>query len=63
MTRTEKEYQPATCQFCLADANWTPLGPPADFRCPVCGAAYAGPRRDREYQALVEAGLTPQEQP
>lgn len=26
-------------------------------RCPVCGAAYGGPRRSKEYQALVEAGL------
>lgn len=46
-----------TCQHCLADPRFTPLGPDKDQRCPVCGAAYTGPRRSREYVTLLEAGL------
>jgi hypothetical protein len=52
------DYVPATCQHCLADARYTPLGPVESERCPVCGAAYSGPRRSKEYRVLVEAGLT-----
>lgn len=52
-----KEYKPATCQYCLADANHTALGPDESHRCPVCGADYTGPRRDEEYRILLEAGL------
>lgn len=50
-----------TCQHCLADPRYTPLGPDKDKRCPVCGSAYSGPRRDAEYVALVEAGLVVQD--
>jgi hypothetical protein len=46
-----------TCQYCLADPRFTPLGPDKDNRCPVCGAAYGGPRRQEQFRALVEAGL------
>jgi len=52
-----EEYKPATCQYCLADGNYTTLGHFKDRRCPVCGADYTGPRRDKEYSTLVEAGL------
>jgi hypothetical protein len=45
------------CQFCLADPRYTPISPSKEHRCPVCGASYRGPRRDREFRALVEAGL------
>jgi hypothetical protein len=50
---------PPTCQFCLADGRYTPVAwhLPERERCPVCGAAYTGPRRDAEYQALLTAGL------
>lgn len=55
-------HQPAAepgpvCQYCLADPRYTPISPSKDHRCPVCGASYRGPRRDREFRALVEAGL------
>lgn len=56
----EKEamnYLPATCQYCLADTNYTTLGPDKERRCPVCGSDYSGPRRDTEFGVLVEAGL------
>jgi hypothetical protein len=56
------EYKPATCQYCLADSRHTPLGPDPSKRCPVCGAAYTGPRRDEEYQVLLEAGLVADEE-
>lgn len=46
-----------TCQHCLADPRYTPLGCDPAKRCPVCGAAYTGPRRDEEYAALRDAGL------
>lgn len=46
-----------TCQHCLADPRYTPVAPKGIARCPVCGAAYAGPRRDIEYRTLVAAGL------
>ena len=46
-----------TCQYCLADPRFTPLGSDKDKRCPVCGAAYCGPRRDEEFRVLVESGL------
>jgi hypothetical protein len=46
-----------TCQHCLADPRFTPLGVDKDKRCPVCGAAYSGPRRSEEYRALLDAGL------
>lgn len=49
--------KPATCQYCLADPRHTPLGADAKHRCPVCGAAYSGPRRSLEFAALVAAGL------
>lgn len=45
------------CQYCLADPRYTPISPSKHHRCPVCGASYGGPRRDREFRALVEAGL------
>ena len=55
---TDKQYLPATCQYCLADTNHTRVAweQPATKRCPVCGAAYTGPRRDAEYRLLVEHG-------
>lgn len=46
-----------TCQHCLSDPRYTPVAPKGHARCPVCGAAYAGPRRDVEYGTLVAAGL------
>lgn len=52
-----EDYKPATCQHCLADSNYTALGHNKDRRCPVCGSDYNGPRRDKEYRVLVEAGL------
>jgi hypothetical protein len=61
VNKGEEVYLPATCQHCLADSNHTPLAVPPSIRCPVCGAAYSGPRRSREYQALVEAHLTSRE--
>jgi hypothetical protein len=52
------EHSPGpVCQYCLADARYTPVGEPSRPRCPVCGAAYSGPRRAAEYRQLVEAGL------
>lgn len=49
----------AVCQHCLADTCHTPIAfhLPMDKRCPVCGAAYTGPRRSAEYQLLLEAGF------
>lgn len=47
----------ACCQYCLARTTHTPLGPKDGPRCPVCGSAYSGERRDREYRALVESGV------
>lgn len=59
--REERPGVPAsTCQYCLADGRYTPIAStdtPAEGRCPVCGAAYTGPRRTDEYRALMEAGL------
>lgn len=53
-----QQYPAPTCQYCLADPRYTPLATAgAGRRCPVCGSAYTGPRRDREYNVLVEAGL------
>lgn len=46
-----------TCQYCLADTRYTPLAFNRNQRCPVCGAAYTGPRRDEEFQVLLEAGM------
>lgn len=46
-----------TCQYCLADTRYTPLAFNRNQRCPVCGAAYTGPRRDVEYGVLRDAGL------
>lgn len=51
------EGRTPTCQYCLADPRHTPLGADKSKRCPVCGAAYSGPRRSAEYRALVDAGL------
>jgi hypothetical protein len=47
------------CQFCLADTRHTPHAAhvPVDKRCPVCGAAYTGPRRDAQFRALLHADL------
>lgn len=56
------ENKPATCQYCLADGRYTPLGPDPDKRCPVCGSAYTGPRRDAEFAVLVEAGLVAEDE-
>jgi hypothetical protein len=49
---------PPTCQHCLADPRYTPVAP-RDYggKCPVCGSAYSGPRRSKEYVTLLEAGL------
>lgn len=52
-----EEYKPAICQYCLADSNHTTLSPNKNRRCPVCGSDYTGPRRDKEFRVLVEAGL------
>jgi len=46
-----------TCQYCLADPRCTPIALRPHPRCPVCGAPYSGPRREREYRVLLEAGL------
>lgn len=54
MSETDKK---PTCQYCLADARYTPLATDKNGRCPVCGSAYTGPRRDKEYRVLLEAGL------
>jgi hypothetical protein len=51
------DYLSATCQYCLADCNHTPIGPDPDKRCPVCGSPYTGPSREREYLVLLAAGL------
>ena len=48
---------PPTCQYCLADPRFTPLAESKTRRCPVCGSSYTGPRRSKEYVALVEANL------
>lgn len=47
------------CQYCLADARYTPVATDHSLnkRCPVCGSAYNGPRRDALYRVLVESGL------
>ena len=45
------------CQYCLADARYTPISESKGNRCPVCGAAYSGPRRDALHRVLVESGL------
>jgi hypothetical protein len=50
------EPQPC-CQFCLSNPRHTRLGSDPHRRCPVCGADYSGPRRAREFQILLEAGL------
>lgn len=47
----------SVCQYCLADSRYTGLGLSENKRCPVCGSNYSGPRRDKEYNALLEAGL------
>jgi len=57
----EEFIRPATCQFCLADPKYTGLGPDPTKRCPVCGSAYCGPRRSKEYVTLVEAQLVSRE--
>lgn len=44
---------PTLCQYCLADPRYTPIAELGITRCPVCGAAYSGPRRDTEYRAIV----------
>jgi hypothetical protein len=43
----------------LADTRHTPHAAhvPVDKRCPVCGAAYTGPRRDAQFRALLHADL------
>lgn len=56
------DYKPATCQYCLADGNYTTLGSDKERRCPICGADYTGPRRDAEYSVLVEAGLVAEDE-
>lgn len=48
------------CQYCLANPRYTRVGSNPDQRCPVCGADYDGPRRDKEFRALLEAGLVVQ---
>lgn len=53
----DPNYKPATCQYCLADSNFTALAESKKRRCPVCGSDYTGPRRDKEFRVLVEAGL------
>jgi hypothetical protein len=45
---------PILCQYCLADPRYTPIAGRGITRCPVCGAAYSGPRRDRAYQAIIK---------
>jgi hypothetical protein len=54
--------KPGTCQHCLADPRYTGLAPDPLQRCPVCGSSYTGPRRSREYAALVAAGLVANEE-
>lgn len=53
----DAQMRTPTCQYCLADPRHTPLAHLGDPRCPVCGSAYGGPRRDAEYQALLDAGF------
>ncbi len=54
---TEPFDAPATCQHCLSDPMYTPMGDPDDKRCPVCGVRYSGPIRSKEYGVLVASGL------
>ncbi len=54
---TEPFDAPPTCQHCLSDPRYTPMGDPQEKRCPVCGVRYSGPRRTREYVVLVTSGL------
>lgn len=51
-------YSPRpVCQYCLSDTEKTPLGDEHEKRCPVCGCAYNGGRRSKEFATLVAAGL------
>jgi hypothetical protein len=59
----DAQFRVPTCQHCLADPRHTPLGDARKPRCPVCGSAYSGPRRDAEYQVLLDAGLVAVEPP
>lgn len=45
------------CQYCLADSRYTAIAEDKNRRCPVCGSDYTGPRRDREFAAIRDAGL------
>ena len=45
------------CSYCLADPNRTGFSSNPNHRCPECGSNYSGPRREKEYVALVDANL------
>ena len=61
-TNKDTEERKATCQYCLADTEHSNMTMNKERRCPVCGSDYTGERRDKEYAALLEAGLVKEDE-